>query len=572
MKVNLQGIIHYFSMVLFLANLVNVFTSIYNTWFTSGSILDIVLEIVFIFSLFGNVFLSFACHFLLNYKKDRIAGRINHYFTIYLMFFFLLILATISKIATTSLILDREHPLHILTSIFLSASAILCFVFASIGNYKVYKTTFKSNRGGNQPILKTWSHRKPIIDKPAWPLKVTPYKFLKAVWVASLFSHFVISIVFFLMIQTGEPPELTVDITQITPLLIVLTIITTTYLARQVPRSKTRRNKALFIGIIIAGGTVTILNAFPTMQLNDAVRSLDTQFASAFGNDWEARIPGDIKENFRTLPFFLKDVIIPINIPEVDVEMDVHYTFTNGTSFKFDWYAPLDIKDTSELLPVVIAIHGGFWSKQDKGMDNLPSVSKYIANQGYVVADISYGLFPEYKWKDMLEQIGNLTKFLDVNPQYHANVSQAYFLGRSAGAHLALVAGLGYDEEYYTNMTTFSNNLNCLGIIPFYPPTNTSNPYFDDLAGVAVENRTYYNPVELVSSTNPPSLIFQGQYDKLIPADHLTNFKTAMGNQGSICIAGVLPSAGHSMDGIYTSTYSQVSLYYIERFLALTNL
>ena len=86
-----------------------------------------------------------------------------------------------------------------------------------------------------------------------------------------------------------------------------------------------------------------------------------------------------------------------------------------------------------------------------------------------------------------------------------------------------------------------------------------------------MENKTYYNPIDVVSTTNPPVLLFQGQNDNLVNPEQATNFQLIMNAQGGACIVGMLPSGGHVMDAIYTSLYSQVSLYYIERFLAITS-
>jgi acetyl esterase/lipase len=152
-------------------------------------------------------------------------------------------------------------------------------------------------------------------------------------------------------------------------------------------------------------------------------------------------------------------------------------------------------------------------------------------------------------------------------------VSRTFFLGRSAGAHLALVCGLGHDDPYFAG--NYSVGFDCAGIIPFYPPANMSR-IFDSsdaaLFGVPYSQFTYFNPVDLVSPTSPPVLCFQGLADKLVFPIHSRELQAAMDNADRTCILGEFPHAGHAFDIFFNYQYNQVCIYYAERFLALNAL
>jgi acetyl esterase/lipase len=167
----------------------------------------------------------------------------------------------------------------------------------------------------------------------------------------------------------------------------------------------------------------------------------------------------------------------------------------------------------------------------------------------------------------MVYQIGNFTKLLETTyaDTYNANLNSVFIMGLSAGGHLTGVIGLGYNDPYFSG--NFSNALNIKGIVPIYTPdfapsfllpgNSSSNP-------LAFEK---FTPSNLVDASDPPALIFQGLSDHFVSLDNAERIKSSLNNEGVDCILLTFPFAAHASDLIVGNSYSQVWLYYLERFL-----
>jgi acetyl esterase/lipase len=148
-------------------------------------------------------------------------------------------------------------------------------------------------------------------------------------------------------------------------------------------------------------------------------------------------------------------------------------------------------------------------------------------------------------------------------------------MGGSAGAHLTGVIGLGYNDPYFAG--NFSNALNIKGIIPIYPP-NFADPYFTHeplsrlIPGDPISNPLAFEkftPSNLADASDPPAIIFQGLRDDLVPLINAETIKSALNVNGVDCLLLTFPFAAHASDLIVGNTFSQVWVYYLERFLYL---
>ena len=285
-----------------------------------------------------------------------------------------------------------------------------------------------------------------------------------------------------------------------------------------------------------------------------------------------------------------------------------------GDKFYFDYYSP---PSGAGPFPTIINIHGGGWVVGNKGLENRPTASRYLAHLGYNVFDIQYGLgtFHEdptinnalawvqsllgrdltnksYTMTEMAEMIiGNFTDYLVAHAvEYKVDVNKIYVTGNSAGAHLTGLF-LGYNSTY---QHLFNDSLTLKGLILFYCPANLTHMYnfhsndpmgmlvgtdiswfFSKIAGgTPTQNASLFqdlSPVYLADQWAPPCLILHGQVDKMAPYQESVQLhnrlKTDL-NRTSIFLT--FPYQGHAFDYSFNSPGGQVSMYYIERFLAAT--
>jgi len=339
------------------------------------------------------------------------------------------------------------------------------------------------------------------------------------------------------------------------------------------------------ISILVIGLLLTFLNALPLMSFPVSIQTAETEFSTAYGENWKYDIPQSVDNYLLPSQFNLYNYFLGFPHKDCHVETDVLYYDADGIRLYFDVYYPKGVySDLPGNGSVIIKIHGGGWTAGDKSLGNVLVLNKYLAAQGYIVFDIQYGLFdtgstsfiptPDYVMgnftlHDMVYQIGTFTKLLETTyaDTYNANLNSVFIMGGSAGGQLTGVIGLGYNDPYFSG--NFSNALTIKGIVPIYPPdiapsfllpgNSSSNP-------LAFEK---FTPSNLADPSDPSTLIFQGLRDDFVSIDNAERIKSSLNIEGVKCIVLTFPFAAHASDLIVGNTYSQVWLYYVERFLYL---
>ncbi|GAB4316385.1 MAG: hypothetical protein Kow0069_18540 [Promethearchaeota archaeon] len=322
--------------------------------------------------------------------------------------------------------------------------------------------------------------------------------------------------------------------------------------------------------------------SLPLVATPFAIASAQAEFEGAFGREFAEAFPEGAAPGFRTTPFLLPSYFLGQRDWECGVDRDVVYYSNNGVTLRFDAYYPLT--DLTSNRTTIITIHGGGWTAGDKGVGNVAAVNEYLAHQGHVVFDVQYGLIEgraefviptpddvkgNFTVVDQVEQLGAFTKVLASNLSrvYGCDVGRTVILGRSAGAHLAGVVGLGYNDPFFEG--TFDPRLTVKGVVMLYPPDDLS-----EFSGalpfprlVDVDLLDHYAPSKLVDPDDPLVLLFHGTSDGIVPARHSRRVEEAADRAGVKCARLVFPFAGHAGDALFYSNYGQMWLYYLERFL-----
>ena len=98
-----------------------------------------------------------------------------------------------------------------------------------------------------------------------------------------------------------------------------------------------------------------------------------------------------------------------------------------------DVYRP---RKASGPLPVIINIHGGAWVYGDKKV--YAPYCMYLASRGFAVVNASYRLAPRHTFPAPLEDVGAVVEWVFHHAdEYGFDLSNLFFVGDSAGAHLA---------------------------------------------------------------------------------------------------------------------------------------
>ena len=135
-------------------------------------------------------------------------------------------------------------------------------------------------------------------------------------------------------------------------------------------------------------------------------------------------------------------------VPPTDVEAIENVSYGSCDKWHLlDLYRP---KDTEGQLPVLLNIHGGAWVYGDKKV--YAPYCMYLATQGFAVVNASYRLAPKHTFPAPLEDVGAMVEWVvDHAEEYGLDISNLFFVGDSAGAHLATAYTAVQLNEAYAN-------------------------------------------------------------------------------------------------------------------------
>ncbi|NKI17648.1 alpha/beta hydrolase [Spongiibacter sp. KMU-166] len=179
---------------------------------------------------------------------------------------------------------------------------------------------------------------------------------------------------------------------------------------------------------------------------------------------------------------------------------------------KMDLYRPTQ----GENLPVVLFIHGGYWSSGER--EEYRFVGETLAQQGYLAAIISYRLYPEVVFPAFIEDAAAATAHLRQIASHHGgDPQQLYLAGHSAGAHSAL--SLSLDPRYLAPYNGTPNNW-IKGVIGLSGPYDFLPPKAAKVAAIFASPENYHdgNPINFATSSAPPALLIHSSNDRTVGA------------------------------------------------------
>ena len=211
---------------------------------------------------------------------------------------------------------------------------------------------------------------------------------------------------------------------------------------------------------------------------------------------------------------FLKLIETEPAVPEgIEVKKDIVYKQVDSTSLQLDIYR---LKSLGKAAPVLIFIHGGGWSK-GKRSDYLPYLLDY-AQKGYVTVTVSYSLSGVAHFPAAMQDVQTAVQWIRENSAaYMINPEKIALIGGSAGGHLAMMVGYA-DEKPGGGVQA---------IVNLYGPTDLSTEYARNrgeclsFLGTSYQERPELyeaaSPRTHISRDDPPTLIFHGTIDALVP-------------------------------------------------------
>jgi len=330
-----------------------------------------------------------------------------------------------------------------------------------------------------------------------------------------------------------------------------------------------RFHQGLFSRIFLVGSVVAlILSLLPLMQVSSTNQRFSVAMQSALGNDYLEPISQERRVNNRPSPFVLLDAFRGIPASDVRSTSNIQFSNPGGVPLTLNLYQPLQ----PGKYPTIVMIYGGAWQRGTP--DSNESFSRYMAAHGYVVVAIDYRHAPQFKFPAQLEDINTAFAFvLDHVDDYNIDCDRIAVMGRSSGAHLAMLAAFQSDAPPIK------------AVVDYYGPVeltlgyrNPPNPDPIDsratlkafLGGTPDELPDLYrqaSPYQYVTRPLPPTLLIYGGRDHIVQAKFGEALFDRLQSVGSRAVFLEIPWADHAFDAVFNGVSNQLALYYTERFL-----
>ncbi len=225
--------------------------------------------------------------------------------------------------------------------------------------------------------------------------------------------------------------------------------------------------------------------------------------------------------------------------PNAEVTLtDVAYASTN-TQQNMDVYLPAGRSMLTTY--TVIMIHGGSWSGGDKSDFNtdIPNLKPLLGN--YAIFNLNYRLAngTTVLLQQQLNDIDAAINFIYSNAtKYSINTNKIAIMGASAGAHLTLLKcyKANTDGKIKAVVDLFGPT-DMAWMYNSHPVASLTQPIIVNvMGGTPTSSASVYtsgSPINFVTSTVPPTIIFHGTADPIVPISESINL------QAKLQLAGV---------------------------------
>lgn len=239
----------------------------------------------------------------------------------------------------------------------------------------------------------------------------------------------------------------------------------------------------------------------------------------------------------------------------VTIETGVVFGTGGGRALRCDVYRPPD--GTSNHCGVLI-IHGGAWMQGDRSQ--LRGYGILLGRKGYTCVACEYRLSGEAKWpaqvhdvKAALRWMRASARMLDIDPHKIA------VEGNSAGGHLALMLGATQNvPEFEGDGGNAGVGTEVAAVIAFYAPAllgASGLPLSGPVAALMGPDATHEDvlrasPVTYARADFPPTQLFHGTKDELVPVSESLRMFDALRNAGARVELHAYEGAPHAFDAL----------------------
>jgi acetyl esterase/lipase len=245
------------------------------------------------------------------------------------------------------------------------------------------------------------------------------------------------------------------------------------------------------------------------------------------------------------------------------VELDVPYAATGNPRHRLDLYLPR--QRAREALAVVVFFHGGGWQDGDKSSE-AGRLLPFLRTGEYAAVAADYRLSGEATWPAQIHDCKAAIRWVRANAaKYGLDADRIGVWGASAGAHLALLIGLGADAPELEGQLGLHRDVSSrvAGVVSFFAPTellaeigqpsdidraSPDAPEARLVGGPLRENEARAreaSPTTYASSGDAPVLSVHGTADRTVPYDQAVRLDAALRKAGVPSYFVTIEGGGH---------------------------
>jgi acetyl esterase/lipase len=357
--------------------------------------------------------------------------------------------------------------------------------------------------------------------------------------------------------------HLSVGAPEVSAVLMVLALVAFG-LAVPILRGSTTSKIAAATAIVAFGISATPLVGSLTVR-----RRFDRAMTAALGVRPLERVAPSVVAAMRPSPVSARDLFFGIPTGDVKITKGIPIASPDGVPLTITVYQP----HTKGSYPLLVQIYGGAWQRGTPA--SFANFARWLASRGYVVFAIDYRHAPAAHWPAQLDDVHTMLAWIrDHAAQYDADTARVAMMGRSAGAHLAMLAAYNDSTLHARAVVSYYGPVNLVAAYE-HPPSPDPLEIRDvqeklfggTLAQFPVQYRSA-SPINSVRANLPPTLLVYGARDHIVEPHYGRMLADSLRAHGNIALHLEIPWADHGFDEVFSGPSSQMALYYTERFLA----
>ncbi|HVX49651.1 MAG TPA: alpha/beta hydrolase [Chitinophagaceae bacterium] len=262
-----------------------------------------------------------------------------------------------------------------------------------------------------------------------------------------------------------------------------------------------------------------------------------------------------------------KEGASPIELDAAKQQVLPNVMYGNDAAETMDVYLPAGRSASST--KILVLVHPGSWDEGDKADFDSAADTLRILLPGYAIFNINYRLALNGKnvYPAAFDDVGLAIKFIESKyTEYSVDTGKIVLGGASAGAHLAMLQAFKLPASNIKAVVDLFGPPDLAWLYTNHPFPQLAQPVLVNFLGVSLQqNASLYadaSPINYVSSVSPPTIIFHGALDDVVPLEESQRLQAKLQSFNVPNALVVYNSEGHGWTGAsLTDTYLKIAAF-----------